>query len=107
MKKLSLALVFLALAGCQTVSDMVSPPDRSICKRLTTLCSLSEEDRKECLTNMEKVQVEKAELRKMATCMDQATSCAEAGGCAAGVGVNLAVDQANKFLKGLKRALKE
>ncbi len=44
-------------------------------------------------------------LDKLATCVAEAQSCPEAGGCMAGVGLSALTDSAHKFLKGLGKTL--
>ena len=103
----ALLLLPLLFAGCQTVSDLVSPPAKSVCRRTATLCGVKEEQQASCETQLKEAQLDPQRLRDMATCVDKAQNCAEAAGCAAGVGINAAMDSAKDFLKGMQRAMEK
>lgn len=102
----ALLLIPLVLfPGCQTVTELVSPPAKTVCKRTASLCGMPDEKVASCEAEIKKTQLEPQRLREMAACVDKAANCAEAAGCAAGVGLGAAMDSAKDFLKGMQRAL--
>lgn len=96
----------LSLCGCQAAMDLVSPPGRSICRRTGELCGLDKKDVESCEKDVGELKVDRERLRELSSCVDKSQSCAEAAGCAAGVGINAAMEQGKQFLKGLQRSLK-
>ena len=72
------------------------------------LCELKVEDADSCSEELSKVErsLGKERLDKLASCIKDSMSCAEAGGCMAGTGVEAVGDQMGKFMKGLGRGLK-
>lgn len=103
MKNATVLVLLLGLVGC----DVVTPSPRRACNQMAKLCELDEQDAKDCGDELAKVErtLGKERMDKLASCMKQSTSCAEAGGCMAGTGVDALGDQMNKFLKGFSRAL--
>jgi hypothetical protein len=96
----------LSLCGCQAAMDLVSPPGRAICRRTGELCGLDKKDVESCEKDVAELKVDKERLRELSACVDKSQSCAEAAGCAAGMGINAAMEQGKQFLKGLQRSLK-
>ena len=103
MNKAMVLGLLLGLVGC----DVVIPSPRRACNQMAKLCELDEQDAKDCNDELAKLEktLGKERMDKLAGCMKQSTSCAEAGGCMAGTGVDALGDQMNKFLKGFSRAL--
>lgn len=98
--------LFLTLwPGCQTVMDAVSPPEKTVCRRMSSLCGMKDEQQESCVTQIKELKLDQQRMKAMATCIEKSNSCGEAAGCAAGTGFNAAVDQAKDFLKGMQRAL--
>lgn len=101
------ALLALLVPSCQTVTDIVSPPGKTVCKRTAELCGMQDDKKSDCETELKNLKLDPERLRDMASCVDKAKNCAEAAGCAAGVGMNAAMDSAKDFLKGMQRAMEK
>lgn len=91
------------LTGC----EIMKPAPQRACNQVARLCELSPEDAKDCSDELSKVErsLGPERMDKLSSCLKESTSCAEAGGCMAGTGVDAIGDQVNKFLKGFSRAL--
>ena len=101
------ALLLLVGIGGIIGCDVVTPAPQRACNQMAKLCELNEEDAKDCSNELAKVEksLGRERMDKLASCLKQSSSCAEAGGCMAGTGVDAIGDQMNKFLKGFSRAL--
>jgi hypothetical protein len=108
MRKVSFTGSMLACAAlCLLASSCASSASKA-CSKLSTLCGaeLSSDDLRDCAETINaasqetKIDVSKKILR----CTDLAESCAEAVGCAAGVGASVVIGLADQFQKGFNRS---
>ena len=89
-----LAVLSLALTACRS--------ETATCGRMKDLCGTTEESCKELFKSTRETFGEKG-VDAMKTCFADATSCSEASGCVAGVGLKGLTDSATEFLEGMKK----
>lgn len=84
-------------------------PERKACNRMVELCGggdSRDEQATKCEQALGKVKkVAPDELPKLATCMQESTTCAAAVGCQAGSALNIGLGAGKSFLDGLGRSL--
>jgi hypothetical protein len=106
-QRLSLSVILLLTGVVATGCDVINPPEKRACARVSSLCGLEPEAAGQCSQKLSELSRDlgKERLDKLATCVAEAQSCPEAGGCMAGVGLSALTDSAGKFLKGLGKTL--
>lgn len=90
------------------VSGACSSSAEKACRRIATMCKIdfTSRDIKDCTEGIDGAsQLAKEEIgKKLSSCVEDAASCAEAVGCAAGVGVTTFASLEDQFAKGFERS---
>lgn len=108
MFKVTSAGGMLACAALCLLASSCSSSASKACSKLSSLCGaeLTSDDLRDCAETINAASQEaKIDVgKKILRCTDVADSCAEAVGCAVGVGANVVVGLADQFKKGFDRS---
>jgi hypothetical protein len=89
-----------------TWAYVIKSPPRRACERMADLCGEQGKDPKQCDNYFAELdKTGPGESAKVATCISEAQSCAQAVGCTAGGALKIGADAAKDFLDGLGKAL--
>jgi hypothetical protein len=109
MKKLVVAVVVLMVIAGGVAWAMMSTPERTVCARIGELCGAEGDlaDLEECAKDVEEIEkvLGKEPVVRVAACVEDAKTCAEAMGCIAGESMNSVEEQLGEFLKGVRRGM--
>lgn len=103
-KLLSLCALALSIwSGC----SLLAPPEKRVCGKVATLCKLDADAQKQCVEQFPEVTkaIGPDRTSKLVSCVSEADTCAQAGGCLAGSGLSAMTEMMNGFLQGLKKTL--
>jgi hypothetical protein len=101
-----IAILVVAVGGWLVWSYVIKSPPRRACERMADLCGNTGGDAKSCDSYF--AEIEKTgpgEAAKVATCINESQSCAQAVGCTAGGALKIGADAAKNFLDGLSKSL--
>jgi hypothetical protein len=104
MKKL-LVVIVLAAAAYAVYAFVIRPPEKRACARMAELCGLGEQGARQCTEVLDSLKKSHPEsVPKVATCVADAKSCAEAMGCASGAALSIGAGFLKGFVDGLQKA---
>ena len=99
-------LAALAVGGWLAYQRLWRSGASGACGEVAAHCRLSDDAVKACEKIVEEVRKEGGNeaARKLARCLRESRGCAEAAGCATGLGLNALSAAALEFLDGIRRA---
>jgi hypothetical protein len=107
MKKL-IVVALVAVVAFYSLRWIFSSPEKRACRRLASLCSMSSAETDKCVEDLGELraQTSKQVAERAESCIADANSCAEGGGCLVGAGFSAMGDLFGQFARGLSGALR-
>jgi hypothetical protein len=103
---LILAIAAILIGGWLVYQRTIASAEARGCSRVAHLCSLEGDEIESCRRVIREVRESAGEevAERLARCLETSGTCAEAAGCAAGVGVGALSRSLLEFLNGLRRS---